>query len=475
MSSSSASSSSSSFSAAAPAVSAAEVDPFAAAAASFDSAMVDVLVVDSAAFIKGAPLERMGREIYTLHEVVSELRDERTRERLQLPQLYTLKYRDPSDEAIAAVTSFASKTGDIRSLSQVDLKVMALTWMFEKERKGGVGHLRSEPTRDVRITSRPGPIVAAHAEHSGFYFPKKAGAAASAPATTSTSTDTAVEATPATSAAAAESAPCEPTSASAPTETPVESSEDAADATTSKDASSASSAETAASNPENAEEDDDEDDDAGWITPDNIHLANKAWNSTGAATATPEQVQVGCVTTDFAMQNVLIQMGLKVISLDGMLIRRTKQFVLKCHACFRTTDNMMKEFCPSCGNPTLRKISISVNDQGVITHHESPRGQKGITRGTIYSIPLPKGGRENKDLILREDQKERIARMGYSNHQTKLDKAATAQDFIATASPFAFIDVQARSAPGAQFGYGKRNPNVAKSKTGKRKKAANTR
>lgn len=42
-----------------------------------------------------------------------------------------------------------------------------------------------------------------------------------------------------------------------------------------------------------------------------------------------------CVTTDFSMQNVLMQMGLNVISVDGMLIRAAKQWVLRCMACFK--------------------------------------------------------------------------------------------------------------------------------------------
>ncbi len=32
-------------------------------------------------------------------------------------------------------------------------------------------------------------------------------------------------------------------------------------------------------------------------------------------------------------QNVLMQMGLRVLSIDGMLIRKAKTFVLKCSAC----------------------------------------------------------------------------------------------------------------------------------------------
>lgn len=95
-----------------------------------------------------------------------------------------------------------------------------------------------------------------------------------------------------------------------------------------------------------------EEDDGGWITPSNIgqlKLDSPDW--TAAA-----DVTVGCVTTDFAMQvrrvaagtprarpdgllcsfqNVLVQIGLHVLSLDGMLIRQARNYILRCHACFR--------------------------------------------------------------------------------------------------------------------------------------------
>lgn len=73
----------------------------------------------------------------------------------------------------------------------------------------------------------------------------------------------------------------------------------------------------------------------------------------------PADVKVGCVTTDFAMQvrhksqfvdeylfhvlmswfvvfqNVLIQIGLHVLSLNGMLIKQARNYILRCHACFK--------------------------------------------------------------------------------------------------------------------------------------------
>jgi RNA-binding protein NOB1 len=66
----------------------------------------------------------------------------------------------------------------------------------------------------------------------------------------------------------------------------------------------------------------------GWITPENI----KAVNS-GKGEALTGKNNVGCVTTDFAMQNVLLQMGLNLISIDGMLLKNVKQWVLRCYGC----------------------------------------------------------------------------------------------------------------------------------------------
>jgi len=48
-------------------------------------------------------------------------------------------------------------------------------------------------------------------------------------------------------------------------------------------------------------------------------------------------VKTACVTTDFSMQNVMMQMGLSVVSVDGMLIRAAKQWVLRCMACFKVS------------------------------------------------------------------------------------------------------------------------------------------
>ncbi|GFY97332.1 RNA-binding NOB1-like protein [Actinidia rufa] len=113
---------------------------------------------------------------------------------------------------------------------------------------------------------------------------------------------------------------------------------------------------------------------------------------------------VACVTSDFAMQNVLLQMGLRLLAPGGMQIRQLHRWILKCHACFKVTTEIGRIFCPSCGNGgTLRKVAVTVGENGIVLTARRPRVS---LRGTQFSLPLPKGGRDaiTKNPILREDQ-----------------------------------------------------------------------
>ncbi|KAI8569481.1 hypothetical protein RHMOL_Rhmol02G0282400 [Rhododendron molle] len=113
---------------------------------------------------------------------------------------------------------------------------------------------------------------------------------------------------------------------------------------------------------------------------------------------------VACITSDFAMQNVLLQMGLRLLAPGGMQIRQLHRWILKCHACFKVTTEVGRIFCPSCGNGgTLRKVAVTVGENGIVLAARRPRIS---LRGTQFSLPLPKGGRDaiTKNPILREDQ-----------------------------------------------------------------------
>lgn len=87
----------------------------------------------------------------------------------------------------------------------------------------------------------------------------------------------------------------------------------------------------------------DEDDGEGdWITPQNVALHKSRAldllpdDSKGnKKKKVDEVVDAGCMTADFAMQNVLLQMGLNLVGLEGKRIERVKTWVLRCHACFK--------------------------------------------------------------------------------------------------------------------------------------------
>lgn len=108
------------------------------------------------------------------------------------------------------------------------------------------------------------------------------------------------------------------------------------------------------------------------------------------------------VTADFAMQNVILQMGLRLTARDGRCIRELSRYALRCSACYAVTKEMTRIFCPRCGNQALDKVTITVGPDGMEQFGVKKRH---VLRGTRYSLPKPKGGRLGSQVnpILRED------------------------------------------------------------------------
>lgn len=59
-----------------------------------------------------------------------------------------------------------------------------------------------------------------------------------------------------------------------------------------------------------------------------------------------------------------MQMGLNVITVDGKVIKQLRTYILRCYACFKTTSNMKRMFCPKCGNKTLKRVSVYLDENG---------------------------------------------------------------------------------------------------------------
>lgn len=58
------------------------------------------------------------------------------------------------------------------------------------------------------------------------------------------------------------------------------------------------------------------------------------------------------------------QIGLNLVTIDGYVIKQLRTFIFRCYSCFKTTSIMTKIFCPNCGNKTLKKVAVSLDENG---------------------------------------------------------------------------------------------------------------
>lgn len=135
-----------------------------------------------------------------------------------------------------------------------------------------------------------------------------------------------------------------------------------------------------------------------WITKKNLNNLPGDLSSDSSST----NCIVACMTTDYSMQNLLLHMGLSVITVNGLAIKTAKRWGLICRACYFATSNSTLLFCEKCGHNTLDKIAINISKDGIVTAIDKRKYIN--TRGTIYSIPKQKVGRHANNLILSQDQ-----------------------------------------------------------------------
>ncbi|XP_076247110.1 RNA-binding protein NOB1 [Calliopsis andreniformis] len=488
-----------------------------------ESQKVQYLIVDTSAFIRNAALQDIGVNILTEQDVVNEVTNKRQLRRLVvLP--YDLKVHTAHTEDIKFVTEFAKKTGDYASLSATDIKVIALTYQLEKE-KVGTDHLKDDPVVIKTVDSSVNQTEDLRTPVAGFYVPEnKKGKktekkeendleksedkeyvedcnkkieinlednvkaddeeeedseiyfseSSSNIESDYETADSDIDHNEAEDLSAKFSKlNCEPTELVVQDEdncqhnvddilAPVKNNFNNKQSNTEYNEYEDDENENEDED-EDEDEDDDEDDDSGWITPSNIYKVKKEIDSD---LLEQKPATVACLTMDFAMQNVLKQIGLNVVSLDGRLIKQMRTFVFRCYACFKTTSIMTKVFCPSCGNKTLKKVAVTLNEEGKQQIHINFR--KPISKkGKRFSLPMPKGGKHANNPILCEDQPvpdQRPSRLARTKNDPLQD------DYIAGYSPFVMRDVYSKSAilgirPGGTTKYWMRkNPNESRRK-----------
>jgi len=398
------------------------------------------LVLDAGAFITGCRVWEYAAQLYAVHEIKKEVRDAKARQMLD-SGLFDLQLLEPSREAFRRVVAFARATGDYAALSAVDLKVLALTLQLELE-QNGERFVREAPQRPVFAAQAPslaGGLPKAATKKGGKGGGKGRGkgkgnggkgpAKSKKRATegtekestaeeTETETETVNEAEAETGRAEESVAEKESSGGEEKTAEVESAAAESAAADAERETAAATSADVASAADE--EEEEEEEDEGEWVTPDNF-VAVVLGNSQDIEAADDKELQrvhVSCLTTDFAMQNVLLQMGLRVTSVEGLRIHRTKTWILRCIACFKVVQDRERLFCPHCGHDSLRKISVSVDESGAVQYYNS---QKQVSiRGTRYSLPKPKGGRygASQEPITCEDQ---LLKRGRRRKERKVD------------------------------------------------------
>ena len=401
-----------------------------------------VAVIDANAIINRNGLLNLMRtyeKIVTIPEVLREVRDKQSRAALDaLP--YQIQTQEPSEDSVKAIVSFAKLTGDLHALSTVDTRLLALTHTLEVAYYGGTTHLRSHPpapkiqkkrVKDTKTLPGWGAEGGEWAEIDRLNREEEE-AAKRVLLGAQPELDDTVDDLHNTNGTNSSSKIVQGNLVGGQGE--VDHVGSAVEQLTLLDVAES-----------DEEEESDDDDDDGWeVAAKTKNKARRAKRKAyrraeneAVAGATAEQQEedddddeaweteeeeeseedkdseeeeedkqnvidsvVSCVTADFAMQNVLLQMGLRLSAPDGRQIASVSRWVLRCSACFQVTKEVGRLFCPRCGNATLDRVRVVVGPDGAEQYGVK---KKHVLRGTKFSLPKPRGGR-HRDPILREDQ-----------------------------------------------------------------------
>ncbi|EIW67794.1 hypothetical protein TREMEDRAFT_14959, partial [Tremella mesenterica DSM 1558] len=416
------------------------------------------LVLDAGPFLSFTPLRHLAQRLYTTPQVVAELRDPRSREHFQNLGLQgvDVKVESPRSDALARVIEFSKKTGDYAVLSQTDLGVVALTLQYElmengeanvrtelegseessddgeepgKEGKRIESGGETEEIKRVDVEELSSPLSEVDAEHQVSEASITLQRISLKPEVTDLSSGDAGQIDTLASSQVVE---------------------------------------------------DDEESGGEWITPStlNKHRSHDLGLTTGGDDS-DRPLAAACMTGDYAVQNVLLGMGLGLVGDEGKRISKVRSWVLRCHACFKICRDPSKRFCPSCGNATLLRTTITTSASGKQRIHLKRNFQYHL-RGTKYSIPDSKPGRAKgqqkggSGLILREDQGEWLDALKTQQWQKAKEEKKIAKGVLeGWNDPDWLPDIltvgnsgKGRNGPGGMptIGHGRKNPNQARRK-----------
>jgi len=309
----------------------------ATASTSTASSSTHHLILDAGPLLSLTPLRHLAQSFHTTPLVLAELRDPKAREhweRLGLSGV-NVKVETPTPEAMAKVIEFAKKTGDFAVLSKTDLSVIALTYQYEIEVNGNANIRTELGQRRHPLAPRPisdsGEMLGERETESARLSDAEEGESGHLDGQdepelieeVSRSIEQVLldQEDPPEDVLHAETTFSEPLAAQYGQVSPT------------GDAGSL----LLDNEPPASDADDGEGD---WITPTNVttHRSHDLGlvpedASSKAADMTP--LAAACMTGDFAVQNVLLGMGLGLVGEGGRRISKVRSWVLRCHACFK--------------------------------------------------------------------------------------------------------------------------------------------
>ena len=343
-----------------------------------------VLVIDTNVLIKSTNLDELlvKYQLQTVPSVIKEIRDPAARLRLEaiLPQL---AIASPDLASIAFISDFAKNTGDFVSLSPADIEVLALSYLRIKE-KGKEGMLKKDSLKPVDFFGGRDPNAQeseketqenSQAEGEGEEeqaddeeADQEGGEQAEPPAEEPRADPQPAEEPQEDDDDGWITVPAKPTRDHKHPQEPVRTEPSPKAPPTDEPRKLSIATSEARTEPETVPQLWDEDkefapqSEEGWISSSNLNKVLK--NATAFEGTLLEEIGVGVMTADFAMQNILLQIGIPLLSVNGMLIRQVKSYILECFSCYKICRDNSKVFCPVCGNNTLLKVTCSFNDDG---------------------------------------------------------------------------------------------------------------
>ncbi|CAK66979.1 unnamed protein product (macronuclear) [Paramecium tetraurelia] len=424
------------------------------------------LILDANAFIKEINFQHLSEHYsFVTHEaILTEVRDERARQKLQ-NFTYPLTFLTPSEKMIKIVKQFATQTSDIASLSPIDIELIALACTLIEE-NGQKDKLKLEPLKPLEFNkiknvygSKNHQQVEEEEEEEEVQKEENEQVQNKQQQTQQKQQE------PENHETQQKSEEQEIQETTQKNEDNDDDSDGWEEVVPKKKYYNNQSKQNASQKPkqeekqvqDQEEESSEDENEEEWINNTNIH------EKLNEIQINPQDNQgnlfgVALLTTDFAMQNVLLQMGVPVLSTEGYMIKSARRFILECHICKTLVRDSTRLFCTNCGNNSLLKVSCSLESDGTIILYRKKNFKVNL-RGTQYSIPqnLTK---KDAPFIFCQDQLMKSGIQQQLARQRKQEELRYKKVMKTYENGIGFEDIDYKH-PQQKItvGYGKLNPN----------------